>query len=329
MVSSVVTTFGEAMIRLAPPHHKRLVQADALDLEIGGAELNTAVGLAHLGRPVSWVSRLTDNPLGRLIARRAHEAGASVDSILWTDQDRVGVYFVEFGAAPRPTSIVYDRAGSAMARLQPGMIDWQAIFATSRAFYVTGITAALSSSAAAATLEALKAARAAGLTTILDPNYRAKLWSVAQAAAWLNEAIAYVDVLITNPEDVARFFDVPNADVERAAAAAAEKFQLKAVAMTLRQVQTVWRNGVTAIAFERGQLFRAPSFDVEIVDRLGAGDAFAAGLIHGWLDGDLQRGLDFGVALSALKHTVPGDFPWVAKDEVENLLKGGGLRINR
>jgi 2-dehydro-3-deoxygluconokinase len=187
-MESIITTFGEAMIRLAPPHFKRLEQTDTLDLEVGGAELNTAVGLATLGRPVTWMTRMTDNTLGRIIANRAREAGVRTTDILWTDKDRVGVYFLEFGAAPRASSIIYDRKASAMARLEPGMINWDLVFTFSKWFYVTGITAALSASASATTLEALKTAKAHGATTFLDPNYRAKLWSVSQAAAWLNDA---------------------------------------------------------------------------------------------------------------------------------------------
>jgi 2-dehydro-3-deoxygluconokinase len=326
VTESVFITFGEAMIRLSPPHYKRLAQADSLDLEIGGAELNTAVGLARLGRPVTWMTRMTDNPLGRLIANRAEGAGVNTSNVLWTDQDRVGVYFLEFGAAPRPSSIVYDRAGSAMARLKPGMINWNQAFLFSKWFYVTGITAALSPSAADATLEALRAAKAGGATTFLDPNYRAKLWSVEQAAAWLNKAIPYVDVLITNPEDIERFFKVPGADVEQAALAAVERFKLRAIALTLREVHSVWKNSCTAIACEKGKILKTRTYDVEIVDRLGAGDAFVAGLIHGIMDNDLQKGLDCGVAMSALKHTIPGDFPWITLEEVEALLKGDGLR---
>jgi 2-dehydro-3-deoxygluconokinase len=328
-MTSIITTFGEAMIRLAPPHFKRLEQTDTFDVEIGGAELNTAVGLAKLGRQATWLTRMTDNPLGRIIANRAREAGVRTSDILWTDKDRVGVYFLEFGAAPRASSIIYDRANSAMARLQPGMINWEAVFSLSKWFYVTGITAALSASAAAATLEALKTAKALGATTFLDPNYRAKLWSVSQAAAWLNEAMPYVDVLITNPEDIERFFQVRNTDIEQAAATALEKYELKAIALTLRQVHSVWKNSLTAIAVEKGTLFKTQTHEVEIVDRLGAGDAFVAGLIDGFIDGDLQRGIDFGVALSALKHTIPGDFVWTTKEEVEALIKGGGLRISR
>jgi 2-dehydro-3-deoxygluconokinase len=324
-----VLTFGEAMVRLTPPHFRRLEQTYSLDVEIGGAELNTAVGLARLGRIVGWVSRLTDNPLGRLIANRARETGVAVDRVLFTDADRVGLYFLELGAAPRASGIVYDRADSAMARIAPGMIDWATTFRGVRWFYVTGITAALSSSSAAATLEALKAAKAAGLTTALDPNYRAKLWSVEAARAWLTEAIPSVDVLVSNPEDVERFFGVPGGDIERAAADAVSRLRLKAIALTLRQTPSVWRNVVSAVGYAGGRFVRSKSYEVEIVDRLGSGDAFTAGLLHGLLDDDLEAGLECGVAMSALKHSVPGDFPWLTKAEVDGLLQGGGLRISR
>src|SRR5437763_2926668 len=172
-----VVTFGEAMVRLSPPNFRRLEQARSLDVQIGGAELNTAVGLARLGRSAAWVSRLTRNPLGRLIANHAREAGVATEHVVWTDEDRVGVYYLEFGAAPRASSVLYDRKGAAIAAVAPGMIDWSQVFHGARWFHVTGITPALSTGAAAATKEALHAARSAGVTTSVDLNYRVKLWS--------------------------------------------------------------------------------------------------------------------------------------------------------
>src|SRR5437773_7871495 len=154
-----VITFGEAMVRLSPPNFRRLEQAHSLDVLVGGAELNTAVGLARLGRSAAWVSRLTRNPLGRLIANRAREAGVSTEHVVWTDEDRVGVYFLEFGAAPRASSVLYDRKDAAIAHVRPGMVDWAKVFAGARWFHLTGITPALSTTAAAVTLEALQAAR--------------------------------------------------------------------------------------------------------------------------------------------------------------------------
>jgi 2-dehydro-3-deoxygluconokinase len=323
-----VITFGEAMLRLAPPNHRRLEQAYSLDVEIGGAELNTAVALTRMGRSAAWVSRLAANPLGRLIANRVNETGVAAH-ILHSDTDRVGVYFLEFGAAPRASSIVYDRADSAMARIQPGMIDWTAIFGGASFFYVTGITPALSESAAHATLEALAIAKAANITTCLDPNYRAKLWSVEHCRAWLQAAMQYVDVLVTNPEDVERFFGIAVADLGAAGAAMVNRFNLLALIMTLRKTPSVWHNTVSAVGFAGGRFVQARSYDVEVVDRLGSGDAFVAGLLHGLLDGDLDKGLEYGTAMSALKHTIPGDFAWITRDEVDALIAGGGLRISR
>ncbi|MFO0966541.1 MAG: sugar kinase [Gemmataceae bacterium] len=324
-----VVTFGEAMIRLSPPNFRRLEQATSLDLMVGGAELNTAVGLARLGRKSAWVSRLTNNPLGRLIANRAREAGVSSEHVLWTEEDRVGVYFLEFGAAPRASSVLYDRKNAAIAGVKPGMIDWKKVFEGTKWFHVTGITPALSASAAETTREALAAARAAGAKTSIDLNYRAKLWTPAEAGKWMKPFMAQTDVLITTEEDVEKVFGITGKNYEEIAAKTAGEFKLSMVAITLRENPLVWKNAWTAILFHQGKTLRTHTYEVEIVDRLGAGDSFAAGLIHGLLDGDAQKALDYGVAASAIKHSIPGDFNWITRGEVETLLKGGGLRISR
>jgi 2-dehydro-3-deoxygluconokinase len=326
---SDLVAFGEAMVRLSPPNFRRLENAHTLDVQVGGAELNTAVALARLGRSAAWVSRLTDNPLGRLVANRAREAGVAVDHVLWTPEDRVGVYFVEFGAAPRASGVLYDRKGAAIANVRPGMVPWKAVFAGARWFHVTGITPALSPGAAEATREALEATRAAGVGVSIDLNYRAKLWTEEEAGRCMAWLMPSCDVLITTEEDAERVFGVAGQDYADVAAQLARRFSLKAVAVTLRDNPLVWRNGWTAVAWQDGRLLRTRSYEVEIVDRLGAGDSFAAGLIHGLLDGDLQKGLDYGVAASAIKHSIPGDFAWVTRAEVEALLKGSGLRISR
>src|SRR5262249_40809758 len=303
-----VVTFGEAMIRFSPPNFRRLEQARSLDVQVGGAELNTAVALARLGRSSSWVSRLTRNPLGRLIANHAREAGVAVDHVVWTDDDRVGLYFLEFGAAPRASSVLYDRRGAAIAGLEPGIVDWTKLFTGARWFHVTGITPALSTSAAETTREALQAARAAGIRTSIDLNYRAKLWSQAEARNCITALMPLCDVLITTEEDTARVFDIKGKDFEDVAVQLARRFPVQVVAITLRDNPLVWRNTWTAIAYSNGKVHRTRSYEVEIVDRLGAGDSFAAGLIHGMLDDDLHKGIDFGVAASAIKHSIPGDF---------------------
>lgn len=324
-----VITFGEAMIRLSPPNFRRLEQARSLDLQVGGAELNTAVGVARLGHSSAWVSRLTKNPLGRLIANQAREAGVCTEHIVWTDSDRVGLYFLEFGAAPRASSVLYDRKDAAIAGVKPGMVDWAKVFQGAKWFHVTGITPALSPTAAEATREALQAARAAKVSTSIDLNYRAKLWSPAEANKWMTGFMQLCDVLITTEEDTEKVLQITGKDYEDVAAQLAKRFPLQVVAITLRENPLVWKNTWTAIAYKSGTLYRTRSYEVEIVDRLGAGDSFAAGLIHGLLDGDVQKGLDFGVAASALKHSIPGDFNWITREEVEALLKGGGMRISR
>jgi 2-dehydro-3-deoxygluconokinase len=328
-MSHDVITFGEAMVRLSPPNYRRLEQARSLDVQVGGAELNTAVGLARLGRSTAWVSRLTDNPLGRLIANHAREAGVSSEHIVWTPDDRVGLYFLEFGAAPRASSVMYDRKGAAVAGIRPGMVPWAKVFAGAKWFHVTGITPALSAGVAETTREAMQAARAAGVQTSMDLNYRVKLWSQAEAGRCMSDLMQFCDVLVTTEEDIERVFGITGKDYEEAAARVADRFPLKVVAITLRENPLVWKNTWTAIAYQDRRVLRTRTYEVEIVDRLGAGDSFAAGLIHGLLDGDLQKALDFGVAASAIKHSIPGDFAWITRAEVEALLKGPGLRISR
>jgi 2-dehydro-3-deoxygluconokinase len=330
-----VITFGEAMLRLTPPGFRRLEQAHSFDAEVGGSELNTAVGLVGLGRSAAWVSRLPDNPLGRLLAGRVREAGVGTAHVELADDGRLGLYFLEVGAAPRASSILYDRRDSSFARLKADAIDWPTVLAGAKWFHVTGITPALGPGPAAAALDALRTARATGIRTSIDPNYRTKLWSVGDARRWLEQALPLCDVLITggdlagNVPDAEPLFGVPVADAATVARTLTKRFGIRVVAVTQRDGGQVWRNTFTARAVVGGEVYATRTYEVEVVDRLGAGDAFAAGLIHGLLDNDVQRGLDYGVALAALKHSVPGDFPWATRAEVQELLSGGGLRISR
>lgn len=328
-MSHDVIAFGEVMVRLAPPHFQRLEQARSLDVEIGGAELNTAAGLARLGRSAAWVSRLPDNPLGRLVANRVREVGVSDEFVQFTPDGRCGLYFLEFGAAPRPSSIVYDRKGSAIASVRRGMFDWPAIFTGAQWLHVTGITAALGEGAAEAVGEALHAARAAGVKVCFDLNYRAKLWTRERAAEVLAGLLPNVDLLIASEADAEHLFGITGADFTEVAEGLVERFGVKIVAGTRRESPLVWRNRFAAVGFVDGQTFESAWYEVEVVDRLGAGDALAAGLIHGLLDGDLKKGLDYGAAMGALKHTIPGDLPWLTKDEIEAAVQGQGLRIRR
>lgn len=324
-----VVTLGEVMVRLAPPHFQRLEQARTLDLEIGGAELNTAAGLVRLGRTAGWVSRVPDNPLGRIIVNRVREAGVATDFVQTAPDARCGLYFLEFGASPRASSILYDRQNSAAAQMSRGMFDWPAIFTGARWFHVTGITAALSIGAAEVVDEAMAAAKAAGVAISLDLNYRAKLWPRERASHVMSLLLPMVDVLIASEADAEFLFGIAGEDFGEVAEGLIERFGVKTVVGTRREAPLVWRNRFGAVGYTAGQCCESAWYEVEIVDRLGAGDALASGLIHGLLDGDLKKGLDYGAAMGALKHSIPGDLPWIGKDEVEAAIQGQGLRIRR
>src|SRR5579859_6973567 len=212
-----VVTFGEAMIRLAPPHFQRLEQTHSLDVQVGGGELNVAVGVRRLGLTSSWISRLPRNALARLLENRARQAGVDTSQIVWTEGGRLGLYFVEFGAAPRPSSVLYDRAYSAISTIKPGDVDWKKVFAGAKWFHTSGITPALSDSAAAVTREALEAAKRAGITVSYDLNYRGKLWSPDKAQTVQEPLMEFVDVLITTEEDTSVVFKIKAGGAEEAA----------------------------------------------------------------------------------------------------------------
>lgn len=339
-----VVTFGEAMVRLAPPHFQRLEQTSALDVQVGGGELNVAVGVSRLGLKSAWVSRLPKNALGRLMENRVRQAGVDASHVIWADDGRMGLYFVEFGAAPRPSSVLYDRANSAISAIRPGQVDWKRIFAGARWVHTSGITPALSASAAQVTREALQAAHEAGVMVSYDLNYRGKLWSPQQAQAVQEPLMEFVDVLITTEEDTSVVFKIKAGGAEEAAGFEAvsadpykqvaqrlqEKFGFKAVAITLRENPLVWRNTWTAIAYDGKEFFEDVKYDLEIVDRIGGGDSFSAGFIYGYLaKNSYAAAVRYGNAFSALKHSTPGDFNWATLAEVESLLKGASLRVAR
>lgn len=324
-----LVTFGETMIRLSPPDFRRLEQTNLLEVNVGGSELNTAVAAQRLGLKTAYITRLTDNSLGRMIANKAREHGVDTSHIVWTNEDRVGVYFVEFGASPRPNSVTYDRRGSAIARIQPGEVDWDAAFHSAKVFHTSGITPALSPTAAEATKKAVCKAKEAGLTVSIDLNYRAQLWSQKEARAVMTELVEQADILITTDEDTERVFGIKKDNYEEVAKRLAERFDLKAVAITLRETHSVWRNSWSAVVYADSEIYRGPSFDIEIVDRVGAGDSFSGGFLFGYLTGGTAGGVRYGVALSALKQSNPGDLCWATRQEVDRLLQDGGLRIVR
>ena len=335
-----LVTFGEAMVRLTPPNFQRIEQASTFDAYVGGGELNVAVGAARLGLASRWVSRLPENALGRMIANRSREQGVDV-YVEWTADDRAGLYFAELGAAPRASSVLYDRSASAISRIEPGRIDWPSVFAGARWFHVSGITPALSESASAVTAESLVAAKKAGLTVSYDLNYRSKLWSAESARAVQEPLMEHVDVLITTEEDTRVVFGIgaeakdsyEHVDAESYAHVARsleKQFRLRAVAVTLRENPRVLLNSWSAIVAAGGKIHRAPRYEVEVVDRIGAGDAFSAGLIVSRLESSgWEDAVRFATATSALKQSIPGDFCLVTRAEVEQLLRGTSLRVSR
>jgi 2-dehydro-3-deoxygluconokinase len=339
-----VVTFGEAMIRLSPPHFQRIEQATSLDVNVGGGELNVAAGVCRLGLTSTWISRLPKNSLGRAVENRVRQAGVDTSRAVWADEGRQGIYFLEFGAAPRASSVLYDRANTAISAIKPGEVAWKEVFSQARWFHTSGITPALSDSAAAVTLEALKAAKQAGVPVSYDLNYRGKLWKPDKAQAVQEPMMEFVDVLITTEEDTNVVFKIraeqqPHQEdftqvsaepYREIAKRLQEKFKFKAVAITLRENPLVWRNTWTAIAYAEGKFFDDVKYELEIVDRLGGGDSFSAGFIYGYLmKKSWADAVRYGTAFRALKHTIPGDFNWSSLAEVENLLKGASLRVAR
>ncbi len=341
-----VVTFGEAMIRLAPQNDLRLEQARGLEVTVGGGELNVAVGVSRLGFKSAWVSRVPYNALGRMVVGKAREQGVDATHCGFAKEGRCGIYFLEQGASPRAAAVLYDRADSSISKIKPGEVDWSAALDGAKYFHVSGITPALSASAAETTHEALTAAKSAGCLVSYDLNYRSKLWTPAEARACQEPLMEYVDLLITTEEDTRVVFGIEapkgsDENFEKVDAAGyrsvaeqlAEKFGFKGVAITLRQNKSVWFNDWWGLYYdaEGKKFFESPKYNVEIVDRVGAGDSFAAGLISALLikPDDYDHAIRFAVATSALKHSIPGDFAIITRAEVETLMKGGGLRISR
>lgn len=335
-----IVTFGEIMLRLKAPGHERLFQSPLLEATFGGGEANVAVSLASFGHHAAFVSAVSRDAVGQAALRALRGHGVDVGRVRLT-AERTGIYFLEAGADQRPSQVVYDRAGSAAARMQPGDFPWAEIFQGAHWFHFTGITPALSASAAQACREAALAARAAGATVSLDLNYRKKLWNYGiPAPEVMGSLAALADVLIANEEDIQLGLGLQadtggvEADAYRSLAARTREHfpNLQRVAITLRDSRSADRNRWSAVLDGPEGFLRSRVYDLEdIVDRVGGGDAFAAGLISGLLEfGEPQKALDFAVAASALKHTIPGDFNLATRDEVQRLAGGEGSgRVQR
>jgi len=339
-----VITFGEIMLRLAPKGYLRFVQAASYGATYGGGEANVAVSLAGFGVDAAFVSKLPKHEIGQGAVNKLREFGVDT-SLIVRGGDRVGIYFLEKGASQRPSKVIYDRAHSAIAEAGEADFDWDKIFSGACWFHFTGITPALSGSAAAICLSACKAAKAKGLTISCDLNYRANLWSREKAGEVMARLMEYVDLCIANEEDASDVFgikasgsDVTSGKInhdgyKEVASALIKRFNFKQAAVTLRESFSANDNNWGAMLYtaKDNNFYFSAKYPVHIVDRVGGGDSFGAGLIYANLKGmEAQEGLDFAVAASCLKHSIEGDFNFVSADEVKKLAAGNASgRVQR
>ncbi|MDR2210955.1 MAG: sugar kinase [Spirochaetaceae bacterium] len=329
-----IITFGEIMLRLAPEGYYRFVQASSFGAVFGGGEANVAVSLANFGMDAAFVTKLPKHEIGQAAVNSLRKFGVDTSLIL-RGGSRVGIYFLEKGASQRPSKVIYDRAHSAIAEAVPSDFDWPTIFRDASWFHFTGISPAISTGAADITLEACKAARAAGITVSCDLNYRKNLWPRERARAVMENLMEYADICIANEEDSESVFGIRAGDTdvhsgkisragyEQTAKTLTERFGFAQVAITLRESITASDNNWGAMLYRDGIAYFSKKYAVRIVDRVGGGDSFAAGLIYGLINAMApQEALDFAAAASCLKHSVEGDFNQVSAEEVLKLAGG-------
>lgn len=337
-----VVTLGEIMLRLAPEGYKRFVQAEELGATYGGGEANVAVSLANYGMDAAFVTKLPTHEIGQAAVNSLRRYGVDTTKIV-RGGERVGIYFVEKGASQRPSKVIYDRANSAIAQATKEEFDFDAIFEGVDWFHFTGITPALGKNAAEICLAACQAAKKAGVIISCDLNYRKKLWTKKEAGEVMEELCQYVDVCIANEEDIQDVFGIHAADsnvesgelsregYQEVAKQLAQKCRFQKVAITLRESISANDNNWSAMLYEEGSCYFSKRYSMHIVDRVGGGDSFGAGLIYGCLQ-DLgpQEIIEYATAASCLKHSIEGDFNQVSVDEVMNLVNGSGSgRVQR
>ncbi len=314
-----LTTLGEIMLRFSVPAGQRLADLQQLDVHPGGAEGNVCSTLAGLGRRCAWMSRLPDNPLGRMVVRRLRAAGIDTGGVVLAKEARMGAYYVEFASPPRPIQVIYDRADSAMANMTIADVDWNYLL-NSRIVHLTGITPALSETCLHLVQEVIERARSAEVPISFDINYRSLLWSEEKAAEVLCSLITGIDLLICGRGDAQNLFGLTGKDRDILAA-------LKSLTQAKCVVLTLGDSG--AMALDEGRFLQQSAISAQVIDRLGAGDAFAAGVLDGWLDGSLAEGLRRGTTLGALALAQHGDMLITNRTEMDNILasaEGGIVR---
>jgi 2-dehydro-3-deoxygluconokinase len=341
-----IVTFGEIMLRLATPDYQRFSQATVLNASFGGGEANVAVSLANYGLEAEFISRLPQNDLAQACIMDLHKHRVSIANMQFGGE-RLGIYFLETGAVARPSKVIYDRANSSISEITPGMIDWHKVFENAQWFHWTGITPALSQSAADALKEAIHVANQMGITVSVDLNFRKNLWKYGKKASeMMPELVAACDIVLGNEEDAEMVFgikpegiDLTKGHLDASAYQSVctqmmERFpRAKKVIVTLRGSINANHNKWSGVLWDGKQLLKAPDYDItHIVDRVGGGDSFMGGLIYGLITfpGDDQKALNFATAASCLKHTIQGDYNLVTVAEVETLMKGDGSgRVSR
>jgi len=337
-----VVTFGELMLRLEPPGYLRFVQTENLSATFGGAEANVAISLANFGVDSCYVTKLPSHEIGQAAVNSLRKFGVNTQYII-RGGPRVGIYYNERGASQRGSKCIYDRAGSSIQLSKPEDFDWKQIMHGASWFHITGITPALGPNLVQSCIEAAEEAHKAGATVSLDLNYRAKLWSREEANKAMTELCKYVDICIANEDDAADVFGIKaeNTDTTKGelstegyksvARQLMEKFAFKKVAITLRTSINANRNDWQALLYDGKDFFFSKKYEIWIVDRVGGGDSFTAGLIYSLLSGKSnQEAVEFAVAASCLKHTIEGDFNMVSVAEVEKLASGNASgRIQR
>lgn len=333
-MSKKVVTLGEIMLRLSTPDFKRFVQADTFDITYGGGEANVSAALCNYGLRGTFVTKVPNNPIGQAAINHLRRYGVDTQFIA-KGGDRLGIYFLETGASMRASQVVYDRAGASIADVDVSEFDFDKILEGAEWFHTTGITPALSDKAAALTEAALKAARSKGIITSIDLNYRKKLWSKEKAREVMTKLCQYVDVCIGNEEDADTTlgFKAKDTDVTKGELnldgfkdvfkQMKDKFGFKYIASSLRESHSASDNGWSALLYDGNEFYHTRKYEVRIVDRVGSGDSFASGLIYGLVTGmSMKDAAEFGVAASALKHTIPGDLNHATLNEVKVLMKG-------
>lgn len=328
-----VVTMGEIMLRLSTPGYERFVQSDNFDVCYGGGEANVAVSLANYGHESYFVTKLPTHEIGESAVNALRQFGVHTDYIA-RGGERVGIYFLETGASMRPSKVIYDRAHSSISEAVIEDFDFDKVFEGATWFHWTGITPALGKKSQEVLKAALIAAKKHGVTVSVDLNYRKKLWTPDEAKACMSELMQYVDVCIGNEEDAEKCLgfkagsDVTSGKLELGGYEEVfrkmkEAYGFKYIATSLRESFSASDNGWSALAFDGNEFYRSRRYEVRIVDRVGGGDSFSGGFIHGLLKyGDYKKALEFAVAASALKHTIPGDFNHVSEKEVETLVSG-------